>query len=228
MKKSIGIGLLILVCYVMRTPVIGKSVNYRSSLAERKLYDGIRRHKAAVILLDNQTVCHGRRGVRKKESSLQLAFNRLSKSGYYPRKAVAFMHINTQTPIGKLFVKDNNITIDTFPSIVLFSDGIPLEDQHGLITVSGNTDRNQLKKTIDAYLNVDIAKYVQEERNFKQYQDIIRDRAHVYYSPYFSKVANPWNGYWGWPYYGMSQGHYGGNAGVVSNGGGLSFFGANY
>ena len=111
--------------------------------------------------------------------------------------------------------------MDTLPSVVLFSDGMPIEDQHGIVAYTGSPSRDRLKQFIDSYLTIDIAQYVQEERAFKQYQDVIRDRAHVYYTPYFSKVANPWNGWWGWPYYGMAQGHYGGNVGV-------NFFGANY
>lgn len=68
----------------------------------------------------------------------------------------------------------------------------------------------------------------EQERLCRRYERIMKDRMHLYYSPYFSKVANPWNDYWGWPYYGMAQGNYGGNAGVAFGNGGMSFFGSNY
>lgn len=62
----------------------------------------------------------------------------------------------------------------------------------------------------------------------ERYENLLRKRIHLYYTPYFSKVANPWNDYWGWPYYGMAQGNYGGNMGVVVGPSGFSFFGSNY
>ena len=67
-----------------------------------------------------------------------------------------------------------------------------------------------------------------QERIYKRHERIMQDRIHLYYTPYFSKVANPWNDYWGWPYYGMAQGNYGGNTGVVFRNGGMSFFTSNY
>lgn len=227
MKRPFFMLFVLIGCYVLRSSVISKPINYRSSLAERKLYNAIRRHKAAVVLLDAPEK-KGRRRVCNNGSKVRNAFMRLSRSGYYPRRAVGFMQVDLKTPAGKTFVVDNNIKTDALPAIVLFSDGVPLEDQHGIITLAGNTNRETLKKAIDDYLHVDIAQYVQQERTIKKYEDVLRDRAHVYYSPYFSKVANPWNGYWGWPYYGMAQGHYGGNAGIVSTGNGIGFFGANY
>lgn len=227
MKRSYFLFLLLMLCYGLRSPVISKPRSYNGRISERKLYNNIRRRKAAVVLLDAPTP-KGRRRSCKTSSSMHNAFARLAKSGYYPRKAVTFTQVNTTTPAGKQFVADNHIKTDKLPAIVLFCDGVPVEDQHGIISLVGNTSRAALKKTIDTYLNVDIAQFVEQERTFKKYEDVLRDRAHIYYSPYFSKVANPWNGYWGWPYYGMSQGHYGGNAGIVSTGNGIGFFGANY
>ncbi len=180
----------------------------------------MRQHKAAVVLFYDEPSCT-RRDTDHIAKELKSTFARLAKSGFYPRKAVRFLQANVAQSAGRTIAQDNNISMDRLPAVVLFSDGLPIEDQHGIVAYTGSPTRDQLKQFIDNYLTIDIAQYVQEERAFKQYQDIIRDRAHVYYSPYFSKVANPWNGWWGWPYYGMAQGHYGGNVGV-------NFFGANY
>ena len=114
------------------------------------------------------------------------------------------------------------------PSIVLFSNGVLVEDQHGSLVITGAIQRQALKRLIDDYTSLDIAECIQAERSCARYEKIMRNRMHVYYSPYFSSVANPWNGYWGWPYYGMAQGNYGGNAGVVLGNGGVSLFGSNY
>lgn len=67
-----------------------------------------------------------------------------------------------------------------------------------------------------------------QERMYKRHERIMQDRIHLYYTPYFSKTANPWNDYWGWPYYGMAQGNYGGNVGVAFGNNGISVFGSNY
>lgn len=220
--KRYGIMLSVLIgSLLLRPQLSSKPHAYRYQFSEQKLYDQIRKYKAVVIFLYNSSSCNSidhRDNVAKK---FKKVFSQLSSSGYYPRKAVLFMQLDVTKSAGKVIAHDNGIAIDKLPAVVLFKDGVVVEDQHGVVMLKGNPSREQLKRFIDSYITIDIAQYVQEERVFKKYQDIIRDRAHVYYSPYFSKVANPWNDYWGWPYYGMAQGNYGGNIGV-------NFFASNY
>lgn len=204
--------------------------------SEQNLYDTIRRRKVAIAYIDHQAPMHeqknrsysGRNRRCTSQAPLLQTFAALSKSGYYPKGAVAFVRINSATPFGQQFLQDNGIADITTPCIVLFTDGVLVEDQNGPVQFAGSMRRQELKKKIDAYINLDIASYVEQERLCNRYERIMRDRVHLYYTPYFSHVANPWNGYWGWPYYGMAQGNYGGNAGVVMGNGGMSFFGSNY
>lgn len=213
------VSLFALNCLICVLPAVARPGMYRcaSVCNERQLYSQLRKHKAAVILLyDGSSKQHSDTMRRLKQ-----AFDQLAKSSFYPRRAVLFVSLDITLPVTKLFMRDNGIKDVRVPLIILFSDGVLLKDQHGMVTFNGDPTREQLKEFIDSYIMIDIAHYVQEERAFKQYQDIIRDRAHVYYTPYFSKVANPWNDYWGWPYYGMAQGNYGGNIGV-------NFFASNY
>ncbi len=220
MKKQVSLLLCLFGCYFLRPQLTSKPRSYSYPCSERKIYNEIRQHKAAVVLFYDEPNC-ARRDTNQTLKELKGSFARLAKSGFYPRKAVRFVHANIAKSAGRTIAEDNHIALDKLPAVVLFSDGMPIEDQHGVVAYTGGSSRNQLKQFIDNYLSLDIAQYVQEERAFKQYQEIIRDRAHVYYTPYFSRIANPWNDWWGWPYYGQAQGNYGGNVGV-------NFFGSNY
>lgn len=221
MKRSMWVLFCLVSSFLLRPQLSSKPHAYRYPCGEQKLYDQIRKHKAVVLFLYNPSSCKCIDHSNNPLKRFKAVFAQLSTSGYYPRKAVLFMQLDVTKPAGKTIVQDNTISIDKLPAVVLFKDGVVVEDQHGTVTLTGDPSREQLKRFIDSYITIDIAQYVQEERAFKRYQNIIRDRAHVYYSPYFSKVANPWNDYWGWPYYGMAQGNYGGNIGV-------NFFASNY
>ena len=236
MKKRIWI-VLALLCYGARCTLLTKPSVCRTLRSERSIYDVIRRHKVAVAYLYFQETGYpgkymGRTKHMQRDFAqrpmLQQSFTSLSKSGYYPKNAVAFVQINGASENGKKFLQDNDLSGISMPSVVLFTDGTVVQDQNGPVVLAGALNRRELKKKIDSYIDLDIAQYVEQERVCKRYEGIMRDRMHVYYSPYFSSVANPWNDYWGWPYYGMAQGNYGGNVGVVMGNGGMSFFGSNY
>lgn len=232
MKKRCWV-VLALFSYGVRTTLQTKPTVCRNPLNERSVYDTIRRHKIAVVYVYHQELNRNAKYADSRCSSvrgdlLQQAFVSLSKSGYYPKSAVAFLRINRASEMGNALVQDNGLGDISMPSIVLFCDGVVVQDQNGPVVFTGSLSRRELKKKIDAYTDLDLASYVEQERVCKRYERIMQDRMHVYYSPYFSSVANPWNGYWGWPYYGMAQGNYGGNAGVVMGNGGMSFFGSNY
>jgi hypothetical protein len=222
----------------MRSSLFTKSPVYQRPRNERTIHETIRRSKIAVVYVYNQEPIGTRKypglrysSVRRNAGqvlALQQSFISLSKSGYYPRGAVVFLQVNAATEAGKTFLHDHNLMNITLPGVLLFSDGVPVYDQNGPVVLTGSLSRQELKKKIDSYIDIDIAQYVEQERVCKRYEGIMRDRMHVYYSPYFSSVANPWNDYWGWPYYGMAQGNYGGNAGFVVGNGGMSFFGSNY
>jgi hypothetical protein len=221
MKRYAIVGVALIGSLLLRPQLSSKPHAYRYQSSEQRLYEKIRDHKAAVVFLYDPSSCKSIDHSNNPSKRFKAVFTQLSTSGYYPRKAVLFMQLDVTKSAGKTIIQDNNILTHKLPAVVLFKDGVVVEDQHGIVTLSGSSSREQLKRFIDSYITIDIAQYVQEERVFKRYQDIIRDRAHVYYSPYFSKVANPWNDYWGWPYYGMAQGNYGGNIG-------LNFFASNY
>lgn len=232
MKKRCWI-LLALVLYGVRTTLQTKPAGCRRSRNESSLYEVIRRHKIAIVHVYHQEPNRNVKYADARCSSvrgdvLQQSFMGLSKSGYYPKSAVAFLRINGASETGRTFLQDNGLSDIFMPSVVLFCDGVVVEDQNGPVVLAGSLNRCALKKKIDSYIDFDIAEYVEQERVCKRYERIMQNRMHVYYSPYFSSVANPWNGYWGWPYYGMAQGNYGGNAGVVMGNGGMSFFGSNY
>lgn len=182
--------------------------------SQADLYGLLRRYKAVVILLFDSSCA------TDKTKKLKKILSQIVQSGLYPKKAVLFLPLDTTKSTTKLFMQDHDINV-AVPAVILIADGRVIRDQNGIVLFKGQSTRSDIKKFIDAYLHVDIAHYIQEERVFKRYKNIIRDRAHVYYTPYFSKVANPWNDWWGWPYYGMAQGNYGGNIGV-------NFFASNY
>lgn len=237
MNRYFKMILLILLSVGIRFGIKTKPLNRKNRAQESSLYDVIRRSKIAIILLYHHEAGTENRPLNKRtcrrycsfpSSQIEQSFEQLSKSGYYPKSAVSFVEINTAHASSAAFMQDNGLSQIRVPSVVLFSDGVPVEDQNGPIVFSGSLTRQTLKKKIDSYVHLDIAQAVAQERLCKRYEGIMRDRMHVYYSPYFSSVANPWNDYWGWPYYGMAQGNYGGNAGAVIGSGGLSFFGSNY
>lgn len=221
MKRYALVVIALIGSLALRPQLSSKPHAYRYQGSEQRVYEQIRNHKAAVIFLYDPLSCKCIDHSSNLAKKFKTVFTQLSTSGYYPRKAVLFMQLDVTKSAGKIILKDNNIATDKLPAVVLFKDGVTVEDQHGTVMLGNSPSREQLKRFIDSYITIDIAQYVQEERAFKRYQDIIRDRAHVYYTPYFSKVANPWNDYWGWPYYGMAQGNYGGNIGV-------NFFASNY
>lgn len=221
MKRYALVLIALIGSLLLRPQLSSKPHAYRYQCSEQRLYEQIRSHKAAVIFLYDPSSCRSIDHSNNSGKKFKTVFTQLASSGYYPRKAILFMQLDVTTTAGKTIIQDNNIAVDKLPAIMLFKDGVVVEDQHGTVMLTGSPSREQLKRFIDSYITIDIAQYVQEERAFKRYQDIIRDRAHVYYTPYFSKVANPWNDYWGWPYYGMAQGNYGGNIGV-------NFFASNY
>lgn len=220
MKRMITFGLCIICCFLFRPQLNSKQRAYTYPFKEKELYNQVRTCKVAVLLFYTVDK-YNHREADRSQKELRATFARLSKSGFYPRKAVRFMQVNSADPVVRTFAQDNDIPLDKLPFIVLFRDGVPLEDQHGILKLTGYPSRQDIKRFVDQYVTLDIAAYVQEERALKQYQDVIRDRAHIYYTPYFSRVANPWNDWWGWPYYGMAQGNYGGNVGV-------NFFASNY
>jgi len=220
MKRYIGVVLIVAGVWLLRFDVQSVPSGAHTP-AERRLYNQLRKQAAAVVLFYHQERRAPRDPKTKELKQVRHLFGELASSGYYPCKAIRFMQLNTADPAVCMVAQDMHIDVHDAPKVVLFSNGVPIKDQHGLVALSDLSSRQTLKAFVDDYLTIDIAQHVQEERAFKRYQGVLRDRMHVYYTPYFSKVANPWNGYWGWPYYGMSQGHYGGNAGI-------SFFGANY
>lgn len=188
---------------------------WRGSPDQNDFYQTLRRYKAAVILLYDSS-CMTDQTKKMKKIVAQIV-----SSGFYPKKALIFISLDIAKSDAKTFMQDYELKIDKFPALILFVDGQPIQDQHGIVQFKKSIARGAIKSFIDTYLHLDLAQCAQEERVFKRYKNIIRDRAHVYYMPYFSKVANPWNDWWGWPYYGMAQGNYGGNIGV-------NFFASNY
>lgn len=190
-------------------------IGWRGAGGERDLYQLLRRYKAAVVLLYDSSC------MTEEAKQMKKIVSQIERSCFYPKKALLFLSLDVTKPNTKTFIQDYELNIDALPALILFGDGQPMQDQHGVVRFKGVVTRGTLKKFIDTYLNLDLAQSAQEERMFKRYKNIIRDRAHVYYTPYFSKVANPWNDWWGWPYYGMAQGNYGGNFGV-------NFFASNY
>lgn len=188
---------------------------WRGSCNQQDIYHLLRRYKTAVVLLYDSS-CMTEQAKRMKKTVSQLA-----NSAFYPKKSLLFLSLDVSKSHVKIFMQDYNLTIDKFPALILFANSQLLQDQKGAVQFNGLATRTDIKKFIDSYLHLDLEQYAQEERVFKRYKNVIRDRAHVYYTPYFSKVANPWNDWWGWPYYGMSQGNYGGNMGI-------NFFASNY
>jgi hypothetical protein len=199
-----------------------------SSAEQRMLNAVIKRHKAAAILLYAGQKTQRRHNQKQGSSPLHRSFTAIARSGYYPKKALLWASIDTNSPAGRTFIQDYGVVVDHLPAIILLRDAVAVRDQQGLVMADSSASREQLKTLIDDYLQLDIAKYVEEERLCKKYERVVRDRVHMYYMSYFDRVANPWNDYWGWPYYGMAQGNYGGNAGVNFTPNGINFFGSNY
>jgi hypothetical protein len=202
--------------------------NNRSAAVQRSLYAMLQRHKAAAILLYAGVTKGQMQPKQRGRTPLQQAYAALAGSGYYPKKALLWASIDVNSPAGKTFIQDYGVVVDHLPALILLRDGVVVRDQQGIVIANKETSRAQLKTLIDDYLQLDIAQYVQEERLCKQYERVVRDRVHMYYMSYFDRVANPWNDYWGWPYYGQAQGNYGGNAGVNFTPNGINFFGSNY
>lgn len=225
--KRIGLIIFCSLLYVVR-PQLQSNTRSSAGHEQRMLNAVIKRHKAAVILL-----YAGKKGQRVQTkqracTALQRSFAALARSGYYPKKAVLWASIDTNSAAGRTFIQDYGIVVDHLPAVILLRDAVAVRDQQGLVIADSSATREQLKTLIDDYLQLDIAQYVQEERLCKNYERVVRDRVHMYYMSYFDRVANPWNDYWGWPYYGMAQGNYGGNAGVNFTPNGINFFGSNY
>ncbi len=199
-----------------------QSAGYQGSAeGQRKFYSELRRHKAAVVLFYRQEACGKRRFKNDPLRCLQRNLNMLARSGFYPKRAVRFMEANLKNPAIQTVARDNQIATDHLPALVLFSDGMPLKDQHGVVTLTGAQDRDEIKQFIDSYLNIDIAEYIKKDRSIAYHEKIANERSYIYYRSHFNPISNPWNGYWGWPYYGMAMGHYGGGVGI-------NFIGSNY
>lgn len=201
-------GLLIFSCVIILQ-------GWRGSYNQQDIYHLLRRYKTAAVLLYDSSC------MTEQAKQMKKIVSQLANSVFYPKKSLLFLSLDVSKSHVKIFMQDYNLTIDKFPALILFANSQLLQDQKGAVQFNGPIARADIKKFIDRYLCIDLEQYAQEERVFKRYKNIVRDRAHVYYTPYFSKVANPWNDWWGWPYYGMAQGNYGGNMGI-------NFFASNY
>ena len=227
MKKRAAVGLF-LACWGLRFTVFTAPVRNRRVRNEQSLHATVRKQRVAVVYITTSMRSRTALCTLASHNTLFKSFSSLAASGYYPKSAVSFVQIDACRAPDKSFLQDYGLTDVSMPSIVLFSNGVLVEDQHGPLVITGAVQRRELKHLIDDYTSLDTAECVQAERSCARYEKIMRNRMHLYYSPYFSSVANPWNGYLGWPYYGMAQGNYGGNAGVVLGNGGVSLFGSNY
>lgn len=183
-----------------------------------KLHNQLRKYEAAVLFFYDGSC----RKTAKRVRRFQQALAQVAQSGIYPDKALVFISLDVTKSLTQLFMQDHDIfVVNKVPTLILFKNGVIIQDQHGVVMFNEEPSRSSIRRFIDNYLALDIAQHVRQERALKRYKSVMRDRMHVYYTPYFSKIANPWNDWWGWPYYGMAQGNYGGNVGV-------NFFASNY
>lgn len=209
MTKLTKIGVLLLFSCVIIIQ------GWRGSCNQQDIYHLLRRYKTAVVLLYDSSC------MTEQTKQMKKIVSQLANSAFYPKKSLLFLSLDVSKSHVKIFMQDYDLKIDKFPALILYANSQVIQDQKGVVQFNGPVTRATIKKFIDTYLCIDLEQYAQEERMFKRYKNIVRDRTHVYYTPYFSKVANPWNDWWGWPYYGMAQGNYGGNMGI-------NFFASNY
>lgn len=187
--KRFMVGLALVLGFVGGSCLLARA-RVTKPKSEKRFDRVLRKRRFAVALFYELEKKEKNRIIDETERS----FVATSKSRLYREPGVAFMTVNVGRE--QLSDLDEDFGVTTFPTVLLFNNGVPVRDKsEKIIMLQGAFNRDMLDKFIREHLGKDLKKRMEEIQEERR----LRRAASLYYGPSF---------YWGYPYYGSSYRFY--------------------